>query len=93
MGKPPQRLEGTDRTHRDHQPPVLGKLEQKRSGQMVGSRGDDDGVVGSVLFPPEVAVGFQHFDLLIAKSLQKGRRRGRQLRDDLHRVNLDSHLG
>ena len=93
MGETPHRLERTDRTHRDHQPPALDELAQERLGEVVGSGGDNNGVIGSVLVPPEVAVGFQHVDLQISESLQKGPRRGRQLRDDLHRVDLDSHLG
>ena len=49
MGETPHRLERTDRTHRDHQPPALDELAQERLGAVVGSGGDNNGVVGRVL--------------------------------------------
>ena len=76
----------------NHQAPVGAELFEQRRGNVVGSCGDDDGVERRLVGPSVVAVGHAGFDPFVTEAPQAIARRLAELRNDLHREHLCTHL-
>jgi len=62
----PQRLVASRRSDRDHEFPAVLQLLNQGLGDVIGGTGDDDGIVGCMLFPAIVPVSVASVDVRIA---------------------------
>jgi len=80
----PWRPDGNDHT------PAVGQLFGQGRRQMIGSGGDDDGVVGGMVGPPIVAVSLLGVDVIVSQVFQTHLGAFGQVGDDLDGVNLQA---
>src|SRR5690606_540116 len=78
-------------TRDDHAAAVAQLLDERRRDMLRCGR-HDDGIEGCLVFPPEVAVGLAHRDVVVAQGGEAIARGGGELRDDFDRIDVIDDL-
>ena len=90
--KLPERLVASPGADRKHQVRALFELPGQRERKVIGCRGNDDGIKGSMFLPAPIAIGSEQMDILVAQFVEPRLGRFGQFRDDLNGIDLGDNL-